>query len=47
MSRANLPGPMVSRATNNVYTALAFVSFAATAAALIYVVVQFLRTGIL
>jgi hypothetical protein len=47
MSRLNTPGVMAQgRAQNNVYTALAFISFASTLGALAYVVYQFLNLGV-
>jgi hypothetical protein len=47
MSPVNAPGPMVVRASNNVYTALAFISFAATLGALVFVILRFRELGIL
>ena len=46
MSRLNAPGSMSGRPTNNVYTGLAFISMAATLAALIYVVIRFMDLGV-
>jgi hypothetical protein len=37
---------IVSRPTNNVYTGLAFISMAATLAALVYVLVRFSSLGV-
>jgi hypothetical protein len=46
MSRLNSPGVISSRATNNVYTGLAFISMATTFAALVYVVIRFKDIGV-
>ena len=45
MSRLNAPG-MTGRPQNNVYTGLAFISMAATFAALVYVVMRFMSLGL-
>jgi hypothetical protein len=46
MSRIGGPGVVMSRATNNVYTGLAFISMFVTLLALIYVLVQFMSLGV-
>ena len=40
-------GMAVGRATNNIYTGLAFISMAATLATMIYLLVRFMDLGIL
>ena len=47
MSRLSSPSPMGGRAQNNIYTALAFISFVASFAVLVYVVLRFYELGIL
>ena len=46
MSRLNAPGAGSSRPTPNVYTGLAFISMAATLAALVYVLIKFMGMDI-
>ncbi len=46
MSRLNAPGSMTGRPLNNVYTGLAFISMAATLAALLYVVARLMELGV-
>ena len=47
MSRLNAPGTLVVKPQNNVYTGLACLSFLATVAALVYVVVRAKSLGLL
>jgi hypothetical protein len=47
MSRLNTPGTVVVAPTNNVYTALAAISFLATLGALIYVFLRVKELGML
>ncbi len=47
MSRFGSSGVISTRPTNNVYTALAFISMVATFGALLYVLVRFSDHGLL
>ena len=47
MSRINTPGPVVVAPIANVYTALAAISFLATAGALVYMFVRLRELGLL
>ena len=47
MSRLNSPGTVTVAATNNVYTAMAAISFLATLGALIFAVLKFREIGVL
>ncbi|MCL2646505.1 MAG: hypothetical protein FWD61_05805 [Phycisphaerales bacterium] len=47
MSRMNTPGSVVVAPSNNVYTALAAISFLATAGALVYMFIRLRELGLL
>jgi hypothetical protein len=47
MSRINTPGTVVVAPTNNIYTALAAISFLASLAALVYLAIRCRELGVL
>jgi hypothetical protein len=47
MSRLNAPGTLVVKPQNNVYTALALISFLATAGAAVYLFIRLRELGLL
>jgi hypothetical protein len=47
MSRINTPGTLRVRPSPNIYTALAFISMAATLTALVYTAYKFHAVGVL